>query len=255
MNFLISLRSELFKTKRTVVLYFTLAAAAFGPMMSMLDLVFDGVGQDHRQDIFNELLTTKFMMTGAVVLPWFIILASTLLAQIEYKNNTWKQVLTSPQTKVNVFLSKFINIQLLIFLFLFTNNLCMILNAVILHFMEPSLNVLNQPLNGPEILATVVNNYVVLLALCSIQFWLGLRFKNFIIPVAIGISCWFFGSILVIQLKSGFADYFPYSFHMFPNFPEVKHKNLNAIHWRSVGYAILFLVIGFLNFRRRRMNG
>jgi lantibiotic transport system permease protein len=255
MSLLVSLRSELFKTKRTASFYFTLAAAAFGPLMSMLDLVFDGVEGDHKKDIFNEMFTTKFMMTGAVVLPWFIILISTLLPQIEYKNNTWKQVLTSPQSRGNIYLARFINIQLLIMLFLCTNQLLMLVGAVILHFTEPSLHVLSQPLNGYAIVSTVLNSYVALLAICAIQFWLGLRFKNFIIPVAIGISCWFIGSLLVMQIKSALAEYFPYSFHMYASFPQFKPPHLNIIHWTAVGYAVLFLVIGFLDFRRRRLNG
>ena len=254
MNLLLTLRSELFKTKRTVAFYFTIAAAAFGPLMSMLDLVFDGVGDDHERNIFNELFTTKFMMVGAVSLPWFIILISTLLAQIEYRNNTWKQVLTSPQSKASIFFAKFINIQLLIFFFLFTNHLLMLINAVILHFMHPSLNVLGQPLNWPEIFNTLASGYLVLLGVGTIQFWLALRFKNFIVPVAIGISAWFIGSILVMQLKTNFAEYFPYSFHAYAWFPGYENKDLTGIYWTSVGYAVLFLVIGFLNFRGRRMS-
>ena len=254
MSLSISLRSELFKTKRTIAFYFTLGAAAFGPFMSMLDLVFDGVEQGQGKDIFNELFTTKFMMVGAVTLPWFIILVSTLLAQIEYRNNTWKQVLTSPQNKATIFFAKFINVQLLIFLFLVTDKLLMFINAVILHFIDPSLNVLNQPLDGAAILSTVVNSYVVLLGVSAIQFWLSLRFKNFIVPVAIGIGSWFIGTILVLQMKLAFAEYFPYSFHVFARFPEYKDKNLTAICWTSAGYAVLFLIIGFLNFRKRRMS-
>jgi lantibiotic transport system permease protein len=255
MNLLISLRSERAKTKRTAALYFTLAAAAFSPLMSMLDLIFDGVEGDHKKDIFNELFTTKFMMTGAVILPWFIILACTLLPQIEYKNNTWKQVLTSPQTRANVFLAKFINVHLLIFLFLLTNKLLMLVGAVILHFMEPSLNVLSQPLDRPAILTTVLNSYLALFALSAIQFWLGLRFRNFIAPIAIGISLWFVGSVLVLQVKSPLAEYFPYSYHMYASFPEFKNKDISMIHWASAVYSVLFLVTGFLSFKKRRMNG
>ncbi len=254
MKLLVSLRSEIFKTKRTAPVYFTVAAAAFSPLMSMLDLIFDGVDADHRKDIFNEMFTTKFMMTGAVILPWFIILTCTLLPQIEYKNNTWKQVLTSPQTKGNVFLAKFINVQVLIVLFLLTNLLLMFVGAVILHFMEPALHVLNQPLNGNDVLMTIVNSYVALLAMCAIQHWLGLCFKNFIAPIAIGISCWFIGSILVMQMKSDFAEYFPYSFHMYASFPEYK-RQLNSIHLGSVGYAVAFLIVGLVDFKSRRMNG
>jgi hypothetical protein len=221
--------------------------------MSMLDLAFDGVDVDHKKDIFNNLLVSKFMMTGLVALPLFLVLVCTLLPQIEYKNNTWKQVLTSPQHKASIFASKFINIQLLIGIFLLTNLLLMFAVAVILHFMEPSLDVLNQPLNWQKVIMARANAYVALLAICSIQFWLGLRFKNFFVPIAIGIALWFMGTILVMQLKSDFVAYFPYSFHAYGKFPKYDPL-VSPVGWTSVCYTVLFLLIGFLDFKKRRMN-
>ncbi|MDB5196727.1 MAG: hypothetical protein JWP88_1098 [Flaviaesturariibacter sp.] len=253
MRLLKSLRSEILKTKRTGPLYFTIAAAAFGPLMSMLDILLDGVEADNRKDIFNDMLIKKFQMTGLVALPIFLILVCTLLSQIEYKNNAWKQVLISPQSKGNVFLAKFINVQLLIGVFFITNFLLMFLCAVVLHFMDPSLDVLNQPLNGYKVLMTRLNTYLAVLAICVIQFWLGLKFKSFITPVAIGIGSWFIGTLLVMQ-DIGFAAYFPHSFHAYGRFP--KYDPLaNPVGLTSVAFAVLFLVIAFLDFRKRRMNG
>lgn len=252
MDILISLRSEILKTKRTAAFYLTILAAAFGPFMSMLDLILDGVEGDNRNDIFNIMLINKFQMTGLVALPLFLILVCTLLPQIEYKNNTWKQVLTSPQTKANVFAAKFIDVQLLILIFFITNLLLMFFCAGILHLMEPTLNVLNQPLNWNDILMSRVNTYAALLAICVIQFWLGLRFKNFIIPIAIGIACWFIGTILVMQ-KVDFAAYFPYSFHAYDKFPKYDPQ-VSTVGCTSLIYAALFIIIGFLNFRKRQIN-
>ncbi len=249
MSLVKSLRSEIIKTKRTAPLYFTLAAAAFAPLMSTLGLFLEGVEDYQNKDIFNHMLIKKFEMTGILALPIFLILICTLLPQIEYRNNTWKQVLTSPQTKGNVFAAKFINVQLLIVVFLITNLLLMFINAGILHLMDPSVNVLNQPLNGYNVLTSRVNTYVALLAICCIQFWLGIKCRNFIIPVAIGIACWFTGSILVMQ-KVDLAAYFPYSFHAYGKFPKYNPLD-NTIGWTSFGFAVLFLVIGFLDFRKR----
>ncbi len=253
MSLLKSLRSELIKTKRTASFYLTIGAAAFGPFMSMLDLALDGVVGDNRTDIFNQMFTTKFQMTGIVVFPLLIILLCTLLPQIEYKNNTWKQVLASPQHKSNIFFAKFINTQLLILVFIATNQLLMLIDAVILHFMEPSLNVLNQPVNVNDALMTVANGYVAILAICAAQFWLGLRSKNFVVPMAVGIALWFVGTILVLQ-KLDFAAYFPYSFHAYGKFPKYNPLD-NTVGWASFGFAVLFLVIGFLDFRKRSMKG
>jgi hypothetical protein len=253
MSLPISLRSEILKSKRTASFYLTLVTAAVVPFIFMLDASFDGISPENRSSIFNKMFTEGFKMTGFAIFPMFVVLICTLLPQIEYKNNAWKQVLTSPQTKGNVFAAKFINIHLLILLFLIANQLFMLITAVVLHFIQPSWNVLNQPLNSYNILVDIVNTYVTLLALGTIQFWLGLRFKNFIVPIAIGISFWFIGSMLVMEFKSSFAIYFPYSFHVYSIFPNFKSQ-LNTIQWTSVGYAALFLVLGFIDFKRRRMG-
>jgi hypothetical protein len=254
MNLLVSLHAEMLKTKRTSSFYLTIAAATFGPLMSMLDILLDdGIQPDSGKVIFNKMMTEKFQMTGFMVFPIFLMLICTLLPQIEYKNNTWKQVLTSPQTKGNIFFAKFINVQLLILVFLFTNQLMMLAGAVILHFKEPSLHVLNQPLDGTAILRTLSDSYISLLAICAIQFWLGLRFKNFIIPIALGIGLWFIGSIMVLEVKSAYAVYFPYSLHAYGSFPQLRSK-LDTVFWTSCLYAIVFFAIGFLDFKRRRMN-
>ena len=202
MSLFISLRSEGLKARRTIAGYLTLAAA-FTPVIGMLDLFLDGVEPRHRATIFNDMFTTRFGMTGALSLPIFIILVCTLLPQIEYKNNTWKQLLSSPQTKWNIFLAKFINIQFFILFFLAINQVLVLVSAVILHLNEPALNILNQPLNGSQIAITLANSYVSLLAISAIQFWLGLRFRNFIVSTGIGIALWFAGSLLVIQMTPG----------------------------------------------------
>ena len=102
---------------------------------------------------------------------------------------------------------------------------------------------------------TLANSYVSLLAITAIQFWLGLRFRNFIVSTGIGIALWFAGSILVLQMKPGQIQYFPYSFHMYVSFPQFQLKDVSSVLWSSVGYTALFLLLGFLSFRKRRMIG
>jgi hypothetical protein len=254
MNLTLSLRSELLKTKRTSVFYLTLAAAAFGPLMTMLEIIFDeGVEGDNGKKIFSKMMIANFQITSFMVFPIFIILICTLLPQIEYKNNAWKQVLSSPQAKGNIFMAKFVNVQMMILLFLLLNKVMMFTGAVILHFKEPSLDVLNQPLDGNAIMMAPVNSYLALLALCSLQFWLGLRCKNFITPLGIGLALWLTGSILVMGAKSPLGEYFPYSFHVYGSFPQYKEQLANT-RWISPVYATVFLVLAFLDFRKRRMS-
>lgn len=254
MSLLISLRSEILKTKRTAAFYLALGAATFGPFASMLDLTLDGIDPGSRNFLFSKMLVEKFDMSAAMMLPIFIMLACTLLSQIEYKNHTWKQVLAAPQSKANIFLAKFINVHFLIITFLVMNFIMMFTVVVLLHFMDPSLDIFNQPINGMEVLMTRVKAYVALLALSSIQFWLGLRFKNFIAPIGIGMGLWLAGTIMVFEAQSGIVEYIPYCYHAFLVNDQFKPAN-NTYQFLSVGYAILFLVIGFWEFRGKRMGG
>ncbi len=180
----------------------------------------------------------------------FLVLISTLLPQLEFRNNAWKQVLASPQTKFNVFFAKYLNINLLILVFLLAHNIAMFMSAVVIHLAEPSLDLLNQPLNAYMILSNNFNTYVGLLALVAIQFWMGLRFRNFILPLGIGLSLWFLGTLMVVDLDWSFAKYFPYSLHVYTLFD--KHKSsVPTVQFYSVIYTVVILTLAFLDFKRR----
>ena len=253
MNLLISIRSEILKTRRTASFYLTLIMAAVIPVIFFITICFDGISPESIKDPFNAMFKVPFQLTAFVIFPLFVVMICTLLPQIEYKNNTWKQVLASPQTKANVFAAKFLSIHRLILLFLLANHFFMLLLAVVTHFIEPGLKLLLQPVDAYTIVSTGLTSYVSLLAISAIQFWIGLRSKNFIVPIAIGLAFWFVGTFMVLEAHSVYANYFPYSFHVFAAFTE-QQAEINSVRWTSVGYAILFLSLGFLDFRARRIS-
>lgn len=255
MNILISLRSEVLKTKRTAAFYFTLIGAAVVPFMFLLNAFTEGLPDEDKssKDPLNAIFKLASEMNGFAIFPLFVVLLCTLLPQIEHKNNTWKQVLTSPKTKANIFLAKYLNILLLMVLFHVASYSFLWMVVIAIHFIIPELNVLNQPLNGMPIFLNAANTFIMVLAISAIQFWIGLRFKNFLVPVAIGLVLWLTGTVMVFEYHSETANYFPYSFQIFAVSPAFK-PILNQTAWTSIGYAVFFLALGFFDFSRRRMN-
>lgn len=250
MNLSISLRSEILKTKRTAAFYLTLVGAAAVPVIFLLNVLMSDGFDGSKKDPLNSLFKLNAEANGLAFFPWFIILLCTLLPQLEYRNNTWKQVLASPQAKLNLMLAKYLNIQLLLLLFLVSTHLFMFIAIVLGNVIDPSLGLFSRPLNGQTVLLNAANAYVTMLAVCSIQFWLGLRFKNFIVPIAVGLALWLTGTMLAFEFKSSLANYFPYSFQAFYLSPAHK-PHLTQVAWTSAGYAVLFLCTCFLDFRRR----
>jgi hypothetical protein len=254
MKLLTTLRSEMLKTKRTASFYFTLLGAAPVPLIFLLNVLTGGADLNTtRKDPLNAIFELGTERNGLIFFPMFVILVCTLLPQIEYRNNTWKQVFASPQSKGNVFLAKFLNINLLILLFLIANLFFMTLVVVVMHFFHPALDLLSQPFDATRLLVLIANVYVTMLAVCAFQFWLGLRFRNFIIPTAVGFALWIAGMMMSFEFQSDLVEFFPYSFQTLPFIPDLQSK-MSQVAWTSVGYATLFLMLGFLDFRRRRLT-
>jgi lantibiotic transport system permease protein len=254
MKLLTALGAEMLKTKRTASFYFTLVFAAPIPLIFLINVLTGGADLGAaRKDPLNEMFSMAGERTGLVFFPIFVILVCTLLPQIEYRNNTWKQVFASPKKKSNLFLAKFININLLMLLFLVASLVFMSLVIVITHFVHPEMDLLHQPFNAGALLQRTANAYVTILALCAFQFWLGIRFRNFIIPTAVGLVLWITGMMLVLEFGSNIADYFPYSFQVYPYMAKLQPK-LAQVSLTSVAFTAAFLFLGFLDFRRRRLT-
>lgn len=253
MNLILSLRSEIYKTKRTSVLYFTLISAAVVPIIFLLNVLGEGLDSS-KKDPLNMIFKLLAEMNGLAIFPWFVILICTLLPQIEYRNNTWKQVFASPQLKLNLLTAKFINVHLLMLLFLVSTHLFMFLAIALANFIDPSIGLYKNPLNGQVVLLNAANTYVTMLALCAIHFWLGIRSKSFIVPIAVGLVFWLAGTVMAMEYHSKIAYYFPYCFQAF-NFSSHYKQNLNQALWTSAGSAVFVLLLGYMDFRRRRMIG
>lgn len=186
-----------------------------------------------------------------MLLPLYIVLMCTLLPQIEYKNNTWKQVRTTPQPFLNIFLSKFLIIQLSIVVFLLLNQILMALAGVLANLFNPELPFFNHKIPVAEILKTTLIAYVSVLGISAFQFWVGMRFKNFITPIGIGLGLWIMGCVLVFELHWNDANLFPFSYPLLSIFPKYA-PILSFVLWASFGYCFVISVLAFIDLKFRK---
>lgn len=247
MNLLISLRSEILKIKRTASTYICILIAAIVPLISFLEAT-DNSDADHLKAL-NWHLEQAQQIVNFIFLPLYIILVSTLLLQIEFRNNTWKQVLASPQKLINVFLAKFITLQILILFFFISYIIWLTVEALGVKILDPK--VYANGVDWGRVLFLNWRTYLAVMGISAIQFCLSLRFKNFIASLAIGLCLWFMAPLMIFQFNWSIYDKYPYSF---PILSVVKkyQNNVATYQWLSVGYAVLFLATGFLDFRRRK---
>lgn len=252
MSLVISLRSESVKIKRSAAFYICFIVAAIVPLILFFDTNDDS--KVVKQISWNKYFSMAQEVSNFIFLPLFIILISTLLMQIEYRNNTWKQVLTSPQKMIIVFLSKFIMLHLLIIVFIVSYLILLLAGSFITDSLYPKL--FKGEYNLQSVLLNNWNAYVSVFAITAIQFWLALRFKNFIAPLAIGFCLWIMGLLMLFALDWAWADRYPYSFPIqMAGMSEMKTKpDVPLLQMLSVAYGLFFLAVAFIEFKIRKVR-
>ncbi|MDO9373097.1 MAG: ABC transporter permease [Ferruginibacter sp.] len=254
MSLLISLRSELLKTKRTSLLYLCVCGAALVPVMT---LFFDNESPESlatlKLDPWVRYLDEGSKVLSVVMLPMYIILICTLLPQLEFRNNAWKQVLTSPQSLGNIFAAKFLTIQLFILAFIVLFTLFTMASLLGVHFFRFNLDLFQRRPDWHNIATTNGTIYLTVLAVSGLQFWFGLRFKSFLAPVGIGFCLWVLAMMSAMEYHWPHASKIPYAFSLLALFPKYAAK-VPLMLWSSLGYCIVFLTLAFLEFKMKKIK-
>jgi lantibiotic transport system permease protein len=254
MSLVLSTRSELLKIKRTSALYFCGVIAALIPFVMLMECMEPQSAKGLMSDPWNRFYAEGMTGFCFVILPLYIILVCTLLPQVEYRNNTWKQVQSSPQPLASLFFSKYFTVQLMVLGFFVLYNALMAVSLLSIAFVNPDLPLFSHSLDWKRWLTGNAAVYGSVQAIIVIQFWIGLWSKNFITPVAIGLGLWLAGNMLIFEAHWPNADLFPYS-HPSMVVLEKHEAKIPFVLGCSAVYAAFMLLIAYAGFNRRRIRG
>ncbi|RYY57988.1 MAG: hypothetical protein EOO05_17535 [Chitinophagaceae bacterium] len=260
MSLLTSVKSELIKTKRSSSFWLSLIGAGVIPVIFLLIYLIrpDKVVNQMKAMPWETHFFQGYQQFSSLLLPIFVILICSQIPQIEYKNNTWKQVFASPQSIGNIFFSKYIAIILMILFLFLMYNIFMILAAVIPSFIHKEISFLKHPINWAQLFELNLKTFISLLGIISIQYWLSLRLKNFIAPIGIGLAL-LIGSMMAFGFGWEHVFKLPFAFPLLTlvNLPKdgsSGHALLNH-EWNSIGYFVFFTILAFLDMKYRKQRG
>lgn len=252
MNFINSIKSEWLKTKRSAAFWLCLIGGTFIPIIYLIVFFVKGytINSYHTpltncwQIYFKDL----WRNSAVFILPMSVIFFSSLITQIENKNNTWKQVHASPQSFSRVFFSKFTVIILMTILYFIFFNFGILFSGIL-----PSLILEHKfPVDSLPISYFLIENvkfFITCLPILAFQYLLSLQFKNFLIPIGIG----FLGlvsSLIGISWKNIFIS--PYSYCTMAVFPFKRDFN---IFLYAFAYFIILMILSFFLYYTRKDKG
>jgi hypothetical protein len=251
MNFLQSFTSEWLKTKRSASFWLTVVGGLFIPTIYLIGFLYMGKSINSSEgpiNIWIQHFNQSWQNMAFFLLPMGVILVTSLITQMEYKNNTWKQVHTTPQTYITLFLAKLSVILVLVFQFFVFFTIGLILSAII-----PTLifdgNLGNQSFPVYKIGVGTLKFFIACLPIVAIQYLLSLRFKNFIVPIGIGL-CFLIGSLIGNSWEHIYLS--PYSFGFLNVSPLLKLScswDLRII--ATISFTLISVVNFFMYFNKK----
>jgi lantibiotic transport system permease protein len=258
MSFLISTKAELIKTKRSASFWVCVLGSGFIPLIFLLAYTLAPEKNYPRLQLFPwaQHFGQGWQAFSSFLLPMFIILICSLIPQIEFKNNAWKQVFASPQSLGNIFFSKFFTIHLMILFLFLLFTVFMILSAVVANLIISKYVFLKTSFDWVTLWKLNYQTYLSILGMSAIQYWLSLRFKNFIASIGIGLALLITSLIAIPFWKH--VDSLPYAYPMLTMKAFTSPsggRSLPNHEIYSILYFIGFILLAFFDMKYRKERG
>lgn len=257
--FINSFRSEWLKTKRSAAFWLVIIGGCFIPLLMLSATLIKS------ESAAKAYATEQFWITynkqcwqfmAFTLLPMGVILATSLITQLEYKNNAWKQLMTTPQTMSCIFLSKLSVIITMMAQFFIFFNAGIFLSAILPCIFIPDIPFPMEPFPIRFILAYNTNYFVDCLPMIALQYLISLRFKNFLVAVGAGLA-FLVASMFAVQWQYGYFIPYTYCILNFLGKESIENSFLPQlnIHLLAVAYSIIFTIAGYLFFITKNEKG
>lgn len=255
MNFVLSFQSEWQKKKRSLSSWLVIIGAIFTPTIILIYKLTKAkyIAQLNSSPTFwEDLWKSSWESMAIFLLPIGVILASSLITQLEYKNNTWKQLHTTPQALTTIFFAK-----LAVIMVMMAQCLVLFAVAVYLSGIIPGLLVgapyPAEPIPYKFFAVQTLAYFIDCLPIIALQYLISLQFKNFLVPIGAGIGLWIL-SVAVLNWQYGYLV--PYTYCSFNYLSTVgRMKFPFNFHAWAVGYFILFTLVSYILYVTKKEKG
>lgn len=196
------------------------------------------------QDFWKTLFNKSWQTMSILLLPMGIVLAVSLITQMEFKNNTWKQLHSTPVPFTSIFFSKLAVLIVMLLQLILLFNIGIYVSAVIPSLFNSSVPFPSYPIPFEFIMAKNTGFFLTALPLLSLQYLISLQFKNFLIPIGAGLAL-VIGGLIALSWKYIYLLPSAYTMLYYLQNGTGQPPQHNILLW-SAGYFILFTVLGYI---------
>ena len=259
MMFFKSFKSEWLKTRRSLAFWMVMVGGFFTPAIIIAVRL---IRYEHRPEIYaadgfwTTLWNSSWQSMAVFLLPLGAILSTSLITQLEYKNNTWKQLHTLPLSYTTIFVSKLAVIITLMLQFFVLFNIGIALAGLVPYLLVPGTPFPAEPVPYMFFLRENAYYFAGCLPIVALQYLISLQFKNFIVPMGIGIVLWI-GALSSLSWKYGYLV--PYTYTVYNHLKNAENARAStpevSIYVMSLAYFAAFTIAGYVLYLLKREKG
>ena len=259
MYFIHSLQSEWLKTRRSLASWLVIVGGFFIPLILLsARLLYPDNTQKATQSpkFWEGVLQQSWQLMAIFLLPMGVILATSLITQIEFKNNTWKQLHTTPQRMSTIFWSKLGVILFMMLQFFLLFNIGMYLSGILPALLLKQVDLPKGTFPWVTYLKTSGYFFVDCLPIVALQYLVSLQFRNFMVPLGVGIGM-LIAALFAVEWKYGYIfpyTYCPYNFFLIKGAAVKAIQHVN-IHVLALGYFSVFTLTGYVLYLTKKEKG
>ena len=246
--------AEIYKFRSTFVFWLIILAPAFIPLINLIVFLRKGDEILERGGTAWGNLMQYSTGPSNFLFPFFVFIVALFVNNIEWSSNTWKLIYTQPLNRLNVYLSKLIVFVLMLFFSLMLFGTLLFLVGKTVHLTNPDLG-FAEPFDLVLLFGNCLRMFLATLGFASIQFFIGQKTKNLILPLGIGIG----GIISFMILVQGweYVVYHPYGYHILAAGPfaggrSILMENMQPI-CLSLGLFLIVVTIGAIDALKKRI--
>lgn len=257
-SFIHSFQSEWLKKKGTLAFWLVIVGGFFIPLIFLTRGIFypaDFLAEAKSPQFWEVLSSRCWQFMAILLLPLGVALATSLITQIEFRNNTWKQLNTTPQSLSVIYWSKFAVIIVMLLQFFILFHIGIYLSALIPAIIHGSADFYERSIPFESVLKNAALYFVDCLPIVAIQYLVSLQFKNFLVPLSFGIGL-LIASLIAVQWKYGYIvpyTYCPYNMFSAKQ-PQMVPAGINFHYW-AVGYFIGATLLGYFLYLNKKEKG
>ena len=247
---------EWLKKRRSFSSWLVIIGGFFIPLVNLLIFIFypnQLISMHKSGEFWNQVSDASWKSMAFMLLPMGIVLAVSLITQLEYKNNTWKQLHAAPVSFANIYFSKLLVIITMLAQLFVLFNVGIYISAVIPSFFNSQIPFPNYAMDAGFLLMENAKYFLLCLPIVAIQYMISLQFKNFLIPIGAGLV-FSVGGLMAFSWE--YAYTIPYTYTGL-HYLQEKSKIVpaqNILVW-SAAYFALFSLFGFWLYIRKKEKG